>query len=68
VLVTHDLLGMFDRFTPRFVRKYGDLHGEMTRAFTEYREDAEARRFPAEEHWVEMKDEEWEAFLQEVEG
>ena len=33
VLVTHDVLGLFDRFTPRFVKKYADLHFEMARAF-----------------------------------
>ncbi len=36
VLVVHDLLGFFDRFTPKFVKKYADLHGEMQRAFGEY--------------------------------
>ncbi|MFA5874691.1 MAG: 3-methyl-2-oxobutanoate hydroxymethyltransferase, partial [Anaerolineales bacterium] len=36
VLVTHDLLGLFDRFTPKFVRKYADLHTEMQSAFTAY--------------------------------
>ncbi|OGO14384.1 MAG: hypothetical protein A2Y93_16365 [Chloroflexi bacterium RBG_13_68_17] len=34
VLVTHDLLGMFPRFTPRFVRQYADLHAEMVKAFS----------------------------------
>ena len=33
VLVTHDVLGLFDRFTPRFVKKYADLHFEMARRF-----------------------------------
>jgi 3-methyl-2-oxobutanoate hydroxymethyltransferase len=33
VLVTHDLLGLFDRFIPRFVKKYANLHAEMARAF-----------------------------------
>ena len=33
VLVTHDLLGLFSRFAPRFVKKYADLHAEMARAF-----------------------------------
>src|SRR5512136_2550310 len=47
VLVSHDLLGLFDRFTPKFVRKYADLHNEMKRAFGEYISDVQARRFPA---------------------
>jgi 3-methyl-2-oxobutanoate hydroxymethyltransferase len=59
VLVTHDLLGLFDRFTPRFVRKYADLHGTMAQAFAAYRDDVLARRFPATEHTVEMPDDAW---------
>lgn len=62
VLVTHDLLGLFDRFTPRFVKKYADLHGEMARAFAEYIEDVEAHLFPGEEHSIEMSEEEWQRF------
>ncbi len=50
ILVTHDLLGLFDRFTPSFVKKYADLFSEMERAFREYIADVKARRFPAAEH------------------
>jgi len=63
VLVTHDLLGLFDRFTPKFVKKYADFHGEMGRAFSEYLAEVQSRQFPAVEHSVEMSDEEWESFL-----
>lgn len=63
VLVTHDLLGLFDRFTPKFVKKYANLHDAMNKAFTEYIDDVETKRFPAPEHTVEMSDEEWETFL-----
>ena len=63
VLVTHDLLGLFDRFTPKFVKKYADFHNEMQKAFADYIEDVESKRFPAQEHTVEMKDEEWESLL-----
>ena len=63
VLVTHDLLGLFERFTPKFVKKYADFHGEMGRAFSEYLADVQSRAFPAAEHSVEMSDEEWESFL-----
>ena len=62
VLVTHDLLGLFDRFTPKFVKKYADFHGEMQRAFRAFMEDVESHAFPAAEHSVEMTDAEWEKF------
>jgi 3-methyl-2-oxobutanoate hydroxymethyltransferase len=67
VLVTHDLLGLFDRFTPKFVKKYADFHHEMQKAFADYIEDVETKRFPAQEHTVEMDDKEWELLLEEVE-
>lgn len=67
VLVTHDLLGLFHRFTPRFARKYADLHAEMARAFDAFKEDVERRRFPTQEHTTEMPDEEWRR-LQQVLG
>jgi 3-methyl-2-oxobutanoate hydroxymethyltransferase len=66
VLVTHDLLGLFDRFTPRFVRKYADFHGEMTRAFAAFRDDVLRGDFPAAEHSVEMADEEWQHVVEAV--
>ena len=66
VLVTHDLLGLFDRFTPKFVKKYADFHREMQRAFTDYIEDVETKRFPAQEHTVEMDDKEWDALLSDL--
>jgi 3-methyl-2-oxobutanoate hydroxymethyltransferase len=68
VLVTHDLLGMFDRFTPRFVKQYADFHKEMARAFAAYQSEADAGAFPGPEHSIEMPDEEWEAFLQDAEN
>jgi len=66
VLVTHDLLGLFDRFTPKFVRKYANFHAEMQRAFGEYIEDVQMKRFPAHEHSVEMDDKEWDALQKEM--
>jgi 3-methyl-2-oxobutanoate hydroxymethyltransferase len=59
VLVTHDVLGLFERFQPRFVRQYANLRHEMDRAFAEYIADVEAGRFPAPEHSVEMEEAEW---------
>jgi 3-methyl-2-oxobutanoate hydroxymethyltransferase len=67
VLVTHDLLGLFDRFTPKFVRKYADLNTEMQRAFTAYISDVQGRVFPAQENMVDMPEEEWESFISGLE-
>jgi len=61
VLVTHDLLGLFERFTPKFVKRYANLHIDMSRAFGEYIADVVNKKFPAREHAIEMPDEEWEA-------
>jgi len=63
VLVTHDLLGLFERFTPKFVKKYANFHGDMQKAFGDFIEDVESKRFPAQEHTVEMDDKEWEVLL-----
>ncbi|GAB4558797.1 MAG: 3-methyl-2-oxobutanoate hydroxymethyltransferase [Anaerolineae bacterium] len=61
VLVLHDLVGLFDRFTPRFAKRYADLFGLMEQALTRYREEVETGLFPAREHSFSMSEEEWEA-------
>jgi len=66
VLVAHDLLGLFDRFTPRFVKQYADLHAEMVRAFSAYRDEVSRHAFPAPEHSHPMDDAEWKALLDEL--
>jgi len=65
VLVTHDLLGLFDRFTPKFVKRYANLADQMRNAFSAYRDDVQARSFPAEEHEFSMADEIWSVLEQE---
>jgi 3-methyl-2-oxobutanoate hydroxymethyltransferase len=67
VLVTHDLLGLFDRFTPKFVKKYADFHGEMQRAFGEYIVDVQNRSFPTAQHSVEIDEAEWQQLMSELE-
>src|SRR4029079_5217126 len=46
ILVTDDMLGLFD-WTPKFVRRYADLKGEINRAGGAHGADVRARRFPA---------------------
>jgi len=47
ILVVPDMLGLFD-WTPKFVRRYADLRGEIDRAVGAYALDVRSRRFPAE--------------------
>jgi len=47
ILVTNDLLGLFEDFQPKFVRRYAHLAQNMREAFAHYVEDVRARRFPS---------------------
>lgn len=62
VLVIHDLLGMFDRLKPRFVKVYAEIGKEIVTAVTKYREEVEQGAFPSSEHSFEMTPEEWQIF------
>ena len=50
VLVLHDLLGLFDRFTPKFVKKYANLKEQALKAVKEYKQEVETGTFPSQEH------------------
>jgi len=50
VLVMQDLLGLDDRFKPKFVKRYAELAGLVREAFAEFASDVRERRFPADEH------------------
>ena len=50
VLVTHDLVGLFDRFTPSFVKKYANLAPIVRQALASFVEDVHTGAFPAAEH------------------
>jgi len=50
VIVTNDMIGLYDKFTPKFVKKYADLWPQMLNAFKRYKDDVESGNFPAQEH------------------
>ncbi|MGE5308231.1 MAG: 3-methyl-2-oxobutanoate hydroxymethyltransferase [Deltaproteobacteria bacterium] len=58
VLVIHDLLGLFERYTPKFVKKYVNLSPLIQKAVEEYRDDVIQGKFPAKEHCFGIKEEE----------
>jgi len=58
VLVTHDLLGLFERFTPKFVKKYINLSPLIAKAIEEYKNEVIQGKFPASVHSFSIKEEE----------
>ncbi len=50
ILVVHDMLGLFDDFTPRFVKQYANLKHTIGGAVQSYMEEVRTEAFPAEEH------------------
>lgn len=58
VLVIHDTLGLFERYTPKFVKKYLDLTTLILKALEEYKNEVVGERFPGPEHSFSIKEEE----------
>ena len=54
VLVTEDMLGMFER-VPRFVKRYEDIAGVIDKTVEKYAEEVRARSFPGEEQTYQPK-------------
>ena len=63
VLVTADVLGLYDELQPRFARRYASLGQTIASALAAFRQDVEARAFPTREHAYAMPAEEWDSFL-----
>ena len=60
LLIVHDMLGFFDRFTPKFVKKYADLNGQIFQAMLQYKDEVHQQAFPGKEHTYGMPAEEME--------
>jgi len=58
VMVTNDMVGLFDRFVPKFVKQYIKLLPLISEALKKYKEEVESGRFPAPEHTFAIKEEE----------
>lgn len=62
VLVTPDLLGILERFQPKFVKRYLNLHSEILKAVEEFKQEVRNVKFPSSEHSFNLK----ENLLQEL--
>jgi 3-methyl-2-oxobutanoate hydroxymethyltransferase len=50
VLVVHDMLGLFDDFNPKFVKRYTDIKLSIAAAVKDFIDEVRERKFPGEEH------------------
>jgi len=66
VLVIHDMLGMYDKLKPKFVKRYLSLSKEITKAVELYKKDVESGRFPGKENWFLMEKSELDALREEI--
>ena len=60
VLVTQDILGLFERFTPKFVKRYAEIGHDIAAALSAFKAEVEDGSFPGEEHTYDMDDKELE--------
>ena len=67
ILVYQDMLGMFNDFTPKFVKKYADIKQHIINAVKSFRSDVLEDRFPKEEYSFNIKGEELEKFKNMIE-
>ena len=66
VLVIHDMLGMYDKLKPKFVKRYLSLSNDITNAVKSYRKDVELGKFPTKENWFSMEKSELEKLRKEI--
>ena len=66
LLIVSDLIGQFQAFTPKFVKRYCNVAEIVTKAMKEHRDDVRSGRFPADEQCYHMLDGEYEKFREMV--
>ncbi len=54
LMIVHDMLGLFERFVPKFVKRYANVSPILLEAFSQYRSDVKDRAFPQPEHIYSM--------------
>jgi len=67
VLVIQDLLGMYEKINPKFVKKYLNLSQDIVNAVKNYKQDIETKQFPAKENMFSMDEAELEKLKKEIE-
>ena len=66
VLVVHDILGLYEKLKPKFVRQYLSLSDDIVNAVINYKNDVVSGKFPEEENWFSMEQGEYEKLKKEI--
>jgi len=66
VLVVQDLLGMYEKIKPKFVKQYMNLSEDIVKAIENYKKDIESGVFPAKENWFSMDENELKKLREEI--
>jgi len=66
LLIFHDMVGFFDAFTPKFVKKYANINDVLFKALSEYVSDIKTGAFPEEKHTYRMKENEAARFRESI--
>ncbi len=66
VLVVQDLLGMYDKLKPKFVRRYMNLSEDIVKSVENYKKDIELGTFPSQENWFSMDNDELKKLREEI--
>ena len=66
VLVTYDLIGLFERFKPKFAKRYAEVAPMIRQAVSAFRRDVQQGHFPGPEQTFAMPEEEWARLRQEL--
>jgi len=66
VLVVQDLLGMYDKIKPKFVKRYLNLSEDIVKAVENYKSDIELGVFPSQENWFSMDEDELKKLREEI--
>ncbi len=66
VLVYHDVVGLYDKLKPKFVKRYLELSQQIVKAVEAYKNDVVSGKFPAKEHSFSMDKSEFERLKKEI--
>jgi len=66
LMISSDVAGVFQAFTPKFVKKYENLADKTIQAFSAYADDVRSKQFPASEHTYKMVDGELEKLTEKL--